>query len=132
MDYRAEDVDRAVGAFAAGGVDVDWDTSGEPDLDRAVARAAPRGRIVVMAGLTARPPFPVGPFYLKGCSMYGFAVTNADEAELRHAADEINDWMGRGRLRVRIDRVLPFSEAAAAHRLVEGRAPLKGKIALTP
>jgi hypothetical protein len=32
---------------------------------------------------------------------------------------------------VRIDRVLPLSEAAAAHRLVEGHAPLAGKVVLT-
>jgi hypothetical protein len=35
-------------------------------------------------------------------------------------------------LKVRIDRVLPLSEAQAAHRLVEERAPIAGKIVLTP
>ncbi len=132
VDYRTGDVDREVTEFAPGGVDVYWDTSGRPEFDRAVARLARHGRLVIMAGLTARPPFPVGPFYLKGCALHGFAVTNATEAELREAAEEINRWLAGGRLRVRIDRILPLSEAAQAHRLVEGRARLAGKVLLTP
>ena len=36
----------------------------------------------------------------------------------------------RGRLKVRIDRVLPLSAAAEAHRLVESGASVKGKIIL--
>ena len=74
----------------------------------------------------------MGPFSAKDCSLHGFAVTNADEAELGAAADAINRWLAQGRLRVRIDRVLPLSEAAQAHRLVEDHAPLAGKIILTP
>jgi NADPH2:quinone reductase len=85
-----------------------------------------------MAGLTARPPFPVGPFYLKDCSLHGFAITYATEDELQASGDEINRWLAQGNLKVRIDRVLPLSEAAAAHRLVESRAPLAGKVVLTP
>ena len=131
-DYKTEDVGRAVAEFAPDGVDVSWDTSGRPDFDQAVARVGRRGRIVVMAGLTARPPFPVGPFYVKDCSLHGFAITNADRAELRAASDEINRWLAQGRLRVRIDRVLPLAEAAEAHRLVEDRVPLGGKVVLTP
>ena len=131
VNYKTRDVDGAVAEFAPGGVDVDWDTSGRPDFDQAVARLARRGRVVVMAGLTAQPPFPVGPFYLKDCALHGFAVTNASEAELCAAADEINQWLAQGRVKVRIDRVLPLSEAAQAHRLVEEHEPLAGKIVLT-
>jgi NADPH:quinone reductase len=132
VNYRTEEVDAAVREFAPEGVDVDWDTSGKPDFDRAVARVARGGRIIVMAGLTARPPFPVGPFYTRDCSLHGFAITYASEDELQASADEINAWLARGNLKVRIDRVLPLSEAATAHRLVESRAPLAGKVVLIP
>jgi NADPH2:quinone reductase len=132
INYRTEDVDRAVAEFAPGGVAVDWDTSGRPDFDRAVARAARGGRIVVMAGMGTRPPFPVGPFYVKGCAMVGFTVTYAAEEDVRACNGEVNRWLAGGRLRVRIDRVLPLAQAADAHRLVEGAAPLAGKIVLTP
>ena len=124
---------KAVSEFAPDGVHIYWDASGHLDFDRTVARMAMRGRIVVMAGFgSAQPTFPVGPFYVKNCSMRGFAVTNANEAELQDSADEINRWLEQGKLRVRIDRVLPLSQAVIAHRLVEDRVPLSGKIVLTP
>ena len=80
---------------------------------------APRGRMILMAGRDARPPFPVGPFYVKGCHLYGFAMFNATPDEQRAAADDINRWLAAGKLKPRIDRVLPLDQAAAAHRLQE-------------
>jgi NADPH2:quinone reductase len=132
VNYRTENVDRALAEFAPEGVNVYWDTSGHPDFDQAVARVARRGRIVVMCGFAARPPFPVGPFYVKRCSMHGFAITYAADTELQASADEINRWLAGGKLKVRIDRVLPLSAAAAAHRVVEDHTPLAGKIVLVP
>ncbi len=131
-NYKTDDVDAVLKAFAPAGVDIYWDTSGQPDFDSALNRLATGGRIIVMAGLKARPPFPVGPFYVKGCSMHGFAITHATDAELSRSAEAIVHWFGQGKLQVRIDRVLPLSEAATAHRLVEERAPIAGKIVLVP
>jgi NADPH:quinone reductase len=85
-----------------------------------------------MAGFAARPPFPVGPFYVKNCSLHGFAVTYADQAQYQAAAAEINAGLAAGNLQARIDRILPLSEAAAAHRLVESGTRLNGKIVLVP
>jgi NADPH2:quinone reductase len=132
INYRTEDVDRALAEFAPEGVNVYWDASGHPDFDQAVARVARRGRIVVMCGYGTRPPFPVGPFYVKRCSMHSFAINYATEAELQACADEINAWLAQGKLKVRIDRVLQLSEAATAHRLVEDHTHLAGKIVLVP
>jgi NADPH2:quinone reductase len=132
VNYKDDDVNAALTAFAAQGVNIYWDTSGKPDFDSAIARLASGGRMVVMAGLAARPPFPVGPFYVKGCSMYGFAITHATDADLATSAAEINAWMSARKLRVRLDRVLPLSAAATGHRLVEEKAHLAGKIVLIP
>jgi NADPH:quinone reductase len=132
VNYKTDDVDRAVAEFAPEGVNVYWDVSGKPDFDQAVRRVAPRGRIIVMCGYGARPPFPVGPFYVKRCSMHGFAITYASDTELQTSADEINRWLAQGKLKVRIDRALPLSEAATAHRLMEDHTPLAGKIVLVP
>ena len=41
------------------------------------------------------------------------------------------DAVARGRLRTRVDRVLPLAEAAGAHRLNEAGG-LRGKIILAP
>jgi NADPH2:quinone reductase len=135
--YKTEDVDAAIRAFAPDGVDLWWESLRQPDFDQIVSHLALRGRIVVMAGRDARPPLPVGPFYVKDCSLYGFAMFNAPPEQQRAAAHDINRWMSQGRLRARIDRVLPLAQSAAAHRLQEestlhGAATLCGKIVLEP
>jgi NADPH2:quinone reductase len=132
IDDATEDVNRAIAEVAPEGVDVYWDASVHPDFDQAVARVAPRGRIVVMSGFADQPRFPVGPFCVKRCSMYGLAATYATHAELQTSSDEMNRWMAHGRLRVRIGRVLPLSATAAAHRMIEEHAPLAGKVVLVP
>jgi NADPH2:quinone reductase len=119
INYKTDNVETVVMAFASGGMNVWWETAREPDFDLAVALLAPRGRMVLMAGREARPPFPVGPFYVKGCSLHGFAMFNSMAEELRAAAADMNRWLAEGKLKARIDRVLPLSQAAEAHRLQE-------------
>ncbi len=137
INYKTEDVDARIKQFAPDGVNVWWETLREPDFDRTVALLAARGRMVLMAGRDARPPFPVGPFYVKGCSLFGFAMFNATANQQRAAADDINRWLVEGKLQANIDRILPLSEAAAAHRLQEDNTinkagTLAGKIVLKP
>ena len=137
INYKTEDVAARVKEFAPEGVNLWWETLREPNFDQTVELLAPRGRMVLMAGRDARPPFPVGPFYVKGCQLFGFAMFNATPDEQRTAAEDINRWLAEGKLRPKIDRVLPLSQAAAAHKLQEentiGKAgTLAGKIALKP
>ena len=137
INYKTENVDAAIKAFAPEGVNVWWETLREPDFDRTISHLAMRGRMVVMAGRDARPVFPVGPFYVKDCSLHGFAMFNSNAREQRSAANAINRWVTEGKLKARIDRVLPLSETAAAHRLQEESTlqkmgTLAGKIVLKP
>jgi NADPH2:quinone reductase len=137
INYKTEEVAARIKEFAPGGVHVWWETLREPNFDQTVALLAPRGRMILMAGRDARPPFPVGPFYVKGCRLYGFAMFNATPEEQRAAAADINRWTFEGKLRPRIDRVLRLDETAAAHRLQEentmGKAgTLAGKIVIRP
>jgi NADPH:quinone reductase len=137
INYKTQDVAAAVKAFAPAGVNVWWETLREPDFDRTVSLLAPRGRMIIMAGREARPPFPVGPFYVKDCSLYGLAMFNASAREQRTAANAINRWLAEGKLRARIDRVLPLAQAAEAHRLQEESTinksgALAGKLVLKP
>src|SRR5207248_3273427 len=92
INYKTEDVDAAIKSFAPAGVNLWWETLREPDFDRAISHLATRGRMILMAGRDARPPFPVGPFYVKGCSLHGFAMFNATADEQRAAAQDINRW----------------------------------------
>jgi NADPH:quinone reductase len=137
INYRTQDVAAAVQELAPAGINVWWETAREPDLARAVAALALRGRLVLMAGREARPPFPVGPFYVKDCRLLGFAMFNAAAHEIRAAAEGINRWTAAGKLRARIDRVLPLAQAAEAHRLQEASTlgqsgAVSGKIVLKP
>jgi NADPH:quinone reductase len=137
VNYKTADVSAEIKKFAPGGVNVWWETLREPDLDRTVALLAPRGRMVLMAGRDARPAFPVGPFYVKDCSLHGFAMFNASREEIRTAAEAINCWLAEGKLKAHIGCVLPLSATADAHRLQEEntigkKGTLSGKIVLKP
>ena len=137
INYKTQNVEAEIKKLAPAGVNVWWETLREPDFDRAVALLAPRGRMIIMAGRDARPPFPVGPFYVKGCALHGFVMFAAHPDEQRACANDINRWLAGGDLQARIDRTLPLAQAAAAHRLQEentvGKAgTLAGKIVLKP
>ncbi len=61
----------------------------------------------------------------------------ATPEEQRQAASDINHWLDRGQLKAIIDRVLPLSSAAEAHRLQEAhtvhkQSSLQGKLVLVP
>ncbi len=137
VNYKTEDVDAAIREFAPNGVNVWWETLREPNFERTIPLLAMRGRMIVMAGRDARPVFPVGPFYVKDCSLHGFAMFNSSAEDQRLAAADINQWMSAGKLKARIDRTMPLSQAAEAHRLQEestvGKSgALAGKIVLKP
>lgn len=137
VNYKTEDVAAAVAEFAPQGVNVYWETRREPDFDKCVGYLAERGRMILMAGREARPPFPVGPFYVKQCSLHGVVMFKASADELRVCATDLNRWLAADRLRAHIGRILPLSETAAAHRLQEDNTlrlagTLAGKIVLKP
>jgi NADPH2:quinone reductase len=137
LNYKKQSVDEAIREFAPNGVDVWWETIREPNFERTIPLLAMHGRMIVMAGRDARPVFPVGPFYTKDCSLHGFAMFNSSTEDQDAAAADINEWMSSGKLKARIDRLMPLSQAAEAHRLQEestlGKSgTLSGKIVLKP
>jgi NADPH2:quinone reductase len=138
LNYKSDDLTAGVRSATGGkGVDVWYETQREPDLVRTVDLMAQRGRIVLIAGRAARPVFPVGPFYVKGLSLLGFAMFNATAAEQRRAAEDINRWLAEGKLHPNIGKVFRLEEAAAAHRFLEentlgGAGTLMGKVLLIP
>lgn len=138
LNYKTDDVAAGVRDFTKGqGVQVWFETQREPDLVRIVELTAPRGRIVLIAGRAAKPVFPVGPFYVKGLSLFGFAMFNATSAEQRRCAEELAGWLVEGKLQPPVGKVFPLADAAAAHRLLEentlgGAGTLVGKVLLIP
>jgi NADPH:quinone reductase-like Zn-dependent oxidoreductase len=119
LDYRADDLASRVKAIAPRGVDLHLDTSAKHDLDVAVDLLASRGRIVLMAGLAARPFLPVGPLYVKDGRIAGFTISTAYTSELQRAAKRVNGLLADGVLSSRRTERLSLSEAAEAHRRLE-------------
>lgn len=133
INYHNEPIAEGAKRLAPNGVNVWWETRREPDLETAVHALAECGRLVLMAGRDATPPFPVGPFYVKGCRILGFAMFKASADAQRRCAEDLNRWLADGKYRPRIARRFTLDEAAAAHDLQEaatihGAEPLMGKI----
>lgn len=138
LNYRSDDVTAGIRRLSGDrGVQVWYETQREPNLERIVELMGPGGRIVLIAGRQARPTFPVGPFYVKGLSLHGFAMFNAPADDQRRCADDINRWLAEGKLRPEVGRIFPLAEAAAAHRFLEentlhGAGTLRGKVLIVP
>lgn len=141
LDYRSATVDDEIKKFCetAGvkGVGVWFETQRDPSPERIIPLMAPRGRIIVMAGREARPPFPIGPFYVKDLRLIGFAMFNATPDEQRDCGLGLNAMYEAGKWRPVVGKVFPLSEAAVAHQLQEEntlqkKGTLTGKIVLKP
>jgi NADPH:quinone reductase len=138
LNYKTDDISTALKTFTgAQGVNVWFETQREQNLIQIVDLTAKRGRIIVMAGRQAQPIFPVGPFYARDMSMFGFAMFNATPDEQRVCAADMDRWMVEKKLKPLIGRTFRLSEAAAAHKFLEENTlhksgSLTGKIVLTP
>ena len=94
-----------------------------------------RGRLILIAGRTAKPSLPLGSFYPRDCSLLGFAMFNASHDEQARCAEDIHRWAEEGKLKALVGRVFPLSEAAAAERFLEentvgGAGTLSGKVVI--
>lgn len=110
-------------------VDLYVDCAGVNDLETAVPLLAPRGRVVLLAGASARPVLPVGPLYTNDCSIAGFVISHATVAELADAANHLNPLLAKGTLTPREIEEHPLSAAAETHKRLEQGA-LHGRRAI--
>ena len=136
LNYKADDVPARLREFAPDGIDVWYETQREPDLATSIPLLRKWGRMILMAGRTATPALPLGSFYPRNCSIFGFAMFNFPPEPQRSAAQDINRWASEGKLRAHVGRTFPLDEAAKAHRLLEDNTlhqagTLSGKVVLT-
>ncbi|MCZ4611745.1 NADPH:quinone reductase [Streptomyces sp. Lzd4kr] len=126
LPYDAPDLAERIRDACPRGVSVWVDTSGTNDLTTAAELLAPRGRIVLLAGVRDRAVLPVGPIFMNDASILGFVISHASVEELAAAAAGVNRLLGTGRLRPRTIERAPLSSAADAHRRME-KGELRGK-----
>ena len=137
VNYREADfveVDRA--ATDGRGANVVLDNMGAAYLSRNVEVLAPNGRLVVIGlqgGTTAE--LDLGVLLRKRAAVLATALRSRPAAEKAAIVASVreNVWplIAAGTVRPVIDRTLPMSQAAEAHRLVEASTHV-GKVLLTP
>ncbi len=137
IDYREQDFVTALRDATDGhGADVVLDNMGAAYLGRNVEVLAPNGRLVVI-GLQGgtKGELDLGMLLRKRAAVLATALRSrpAEEKAAIVASVRENVWplIAAGTVRPVIDRVLPMSSAAEAHRLVESSTHV-GKVLLTP
>jgi NADPH2:quinone reductase len=117
------------------GVDVVYDSVGATTFEESLGCLRPRGYLVLF-GQSSGPVPPVDPAKLAGKGSLFLTRPSLphyiiDRDELLKRARDLFDWIGSGKLNLRIDGVFRLSEAAEAHRLLESRSTT-GKLILCP
>jgi NADPH2:quinone reductase len=134
VNYRTTDFAEAVTAITGGrGLDVVLESVGGRTLVKSIELLATGGRLVSV-GNSSQEPVSIDAALLveRDVSLSGL---NLSSELLRSGAIEefrkVVELCGRGDLKVVVDRVLPLSEAAAAHGILADRANF-GKVILKP
>ena len=134
INYKSEDVVQAVMRLTDNkGVDLVVDPVGGSTLQGSILSLGYRGR-VSMVGAAGREPMKVDVASLMGKNASISGVFLGAEIMTDRVHDNIQALIedaAKGALKVRIDRVFPLSEAAAAHAYIESRAAV-GRVILTP
>ncbi len=117
------------------GVQVVYDSVGQSTFLQSLECLAPRGMLALYGQSSGPvPPFDPallaqkGSLFLTRPSLAHYAATRS---ELLWRSGELLTWLGQGEISLRIDRSIPLSDAAEAHRALESRQTT-GKIVLLP
>jgi NADPH2:quinone reductase len=134
--YREQDFVEETKRITGGeGVDVVYDSVGKDTFDGGLDCLKPRGYMVLF-GASSGPVPPVDPptlnqkgaLFLTRPALVWYTLTRE---ELLWRAESVLSWIGNNTLEVRIGGTYPLSEAAQAHRDLEGRKTT-GKLILIP
>jgi putative PIG3 family NAD(P)H quinone oxidoreductase len=135
VNYREEEWAEAVSSATGGdGVNVVLDVVGAKYLDANLRALTADGRLVVI-GLQGgrKAELDLGRLLARRLTVHGTTLRSRSPREKGEIADEVvaNVWpaVAEGRVRPVIDRVLPWSEVAEAHRVLE-RGDNIGKVLL--
>ena len=116
------------------GVNVVYDNVGKTTFDTSLACVCLRG-LLALYGQSSGPVPPFDPARLAKMGAFltrpSLGHYTATREELLWRAGDVLSWVREGKVKIRIDRVLPLRDAAEAHRLLESRKTM-GKILLVP
>ena len=134
--YTQQDFEQEVKQITDGkGVNVVYDSVGQSTFDKSLNCLSPLGYLVLY-GQASGPVAPFDPailnnkgsLFLTRPSLFHYI---ADRNSLQKRAGDVLGWIATGQLKLRMEFNFPLSEAAAAHRSLEGRQTT-GKVLLIP
>lgn len=128
--YRPDLVDAIYSATGGRGVDVVIDHIGAPLWEALFQVLAPYGRFVT-TGVTAghRVPLHLGQVFVRGITITGLG--RPTDAQIHDTMTNLLAMIEAGTVRPIVSEVLPLTEIARAHQLME-RSEFFGKIVLVP
>lgn len=133
VNYSTQDVTAELRRLTNGrGVDVVLDSVGGPIFDATLKALADGGRVVTVGGLAGqRAAYDEKALAGKGHWVKAMGVFNeaAEDTEQKGWA-QLKAWFEKGTLRTVVDRVLPWTQAEAAQKLLADRAVF-GKVVMT-
>jgi NADPH2:quinone reductase len=134
--YTREDFAVEVKRFTNGkGVDVIYDSVGASTFLKGLDLLRPRG-MMALFGQSSGTVDPIDPnilnpkgsLFLTRPSLAHHVMTRE---ELLWRSGDVLNWIGSGKLKLLIDKTYPLSDAARAHRDLEGRKSI-GKLLIVP
>lgn len=134
--YTERDFEAEVKRLTNGrGVQVVYDSVGKTTFEKSLNCLMPRGYMILYGQSSGPvPPFDLSQLNTKGSlfvtrpSLAHYTLTRD---ELLQRAGDVLDWVRSGQLKLHIDQTFPLSQAADAHRRLEGRLTT-GKLLLIP
>lgn len=135
INYVEQDFEEEVKSITNGaGIEVAYDSVGQSTFDKSIACLKPRGYMVLYGQASGPvPPVPVAVLNAKSLFLTrpGLAHYTQTREELLQRAGDVLGWVRDGKLKLHIHGTFPLSDAAEAHRQLEGRATT-GKLLLIP
>ena len=134
--YTQQDFEAELKRLTSGrGVDVAYDSVGATTFAKSLNCLRPRGMLALFGQSSGPvPPFDPNILNAKGSLFLtrpGLPYYVQTREELLWRAGAVLGWVSSGDLKIRVDRAYPLSEAAQAHRDLEGRQTA-GKLLLIP
>lgn len=134
INHRTEAVDERVLALTGGvGADLVLDMAGGQGFEAMIRATRRRGRLVSVGAATGQfPSVSMGTLIVRELTVSGFIMTEELPTErVRQMIARHMAGIASGALRMPIAAVIPLSEAAAAHRMVENDHPF-GRVVMRP
>jgi putative PIG3 family NAD(P)H quinone oxidoreductase len=134
INYRTHDfVGETLAATGGRGVDAILDVVGADYLERNVACLAPDGHLVVIGGSTTPAPLDLGMLMSKRASVSATMLrarpVDQKASIIAGVTRDVLPLFSSGAIHVVVDTVIPMSEAARAHELLESKGTV-GKVIL--